>query len=103
MSFENIFDAATPWEAWATMVCSCAILAPARGPLTQYLKEVIENATMQGILNVAALANVQECIVDTLTAPASVIVFTSSSTGACQCVPTSTGGNKQTFTACTWA
>ncbi len=43
------------------------ILAPARG--ASDTAEVIDNATMQGILAVAVPANIQVCIVDTLTGP----------------------------------
>ena len=43
-------------------------------PLTQHLRAVIENATLQGILNVAAPANAQVCIVGTMTGPTQVIL-----------------------------
>ena len=56
-----------------TVVLGALYLHRLLGPLTQYLKEAIRSATMQGSLLVAAPANVQVCIVDTLRGPTYVI------------------------------
>ena len=62
------------WDPHAMMVLVACYLHRVLGPLAAYLKQLIENARQQGLLQHTVEANVQICIIDALTGPTAEVV-----------------------------
>ena len=62
------------WDCTAMVVLVACYLHRLVGPLAAYLKELVEQAKVQGCLQHTVAANVQVCIIDTLTGPTAEVV-----------------------------
>ena len=62
------------WDPHAMMVLVACYLHRVLGPLAAYLKQLIENARQQGLLQHTVEANVQICMIDALTGPTAEVV-----------------------------
>ena len=66
-------EAEVEWDPTAMVVLVVCYLHRLARPLAAYLNEVVEGAKTKGLLRCAVAANVQVCVVDTLTGPTSEI------------------------------